>query len=363
MLIATLMPNALQVVKKTLWALLLAPLCFLLSLTSMRAAGLAQASDQTDALLADAKNFFGQSKFAEADRTVRQYLEGHQNSADGHFLLGHILFREIQAEAILDRQLALQAQGGMRGGMATPEPPLPKDREEKAKASLDEFTTGAKYRNPSAADLKVVAFDYIVLGDYADADKWLTKMLDWAPNDSDGWYNLGRTKYNENRFGEAINALQQCLKLDPKNVKAEDNLGLSFAGMGRNEEAAAAYQKAIGWQEQSLAKSPRPYMDLGSLLIDENRPKEAVTFLLQAAEIDSRDSKTHELLGKAYTRLEEFPKAQAELEKAVELSPQTPNLHCMLAPVYRKQGLADKAKAEYDRCAALTGSRSTPQTR
>ena len=104
-------------------------------------------------------------------------------------------------------------------------------------------------------------------------------------------------------------------------------------------------------------------MDLGSLLIDENRPKEAVTFLLQAAEIDSRDSKTHELLGKAYTRLEEFPKAQAELEKAVELSPQTPNLHCMLAPVYRKQGLADKAKAEYDRCAALTGSRSTPQTR
>src|SRR5690349_2279833 len=155
MLIATLMPNALQVGKKTLWALLLAPLCFLLSLTSMRAAGLAQASDQTDALLADAKNFFRQSKFMEADRAVRQYLESHQNSADGHFLLGHILFREIQAEAILDRQLALQGQGGMGGGMApTPDPSLPKDREEKAKASLEEFTSGAKYRKPSADDLK-----------------------------------------------------------------------------------------------------------------------------------------------------------------------------------------------------------------
>jgi Tfp pilus assembly protein PilF len=70
--------------------------------------------------------------------------------------------------------------------------------------------------------------------------------------------------------------------------------------------------------------------------------------------------RAHELLGKAYTRVEEFPKAQTELEKAVELSPQTPNLHCMLAPVYRKQGLTEKAKAEYDRCAALTGSRSTP---
>jgi Flp pilus assembly protein TadD len=321
-----------------------------------------QSSGQTEALLSEAKTLFRESKFSEADRLVRQYLESHPNSADGHFLLGHILFREIQAEAILDRQLALQAQGGMGGAMATLGPSLPKDREEKAKASLEEFTAGAKYRNPSAADLKIVAFDYIVLGDYLDADKWLTKMLEWAPNDSDGWYNLGRTKYNENRFAEAISAFQQCLKHDPGNIKAEDNLGLSFAGLGRNEEAAAVYQQAIDWQAQSLAKNSRPYIDLGSLLIDENRPKDAVTFLLQAIEIDPRDSKTHELLGKAYTRLEECPKAQVELEKAIELSPQTPNLHCMLAPVYRKQGLAEKAKAEYDRCATLTGSRSTPQT-
>ena len=355
------MQNAIHAVGKFFWGLLLAPFCSLLLITSARsAAAFTQSPDESDARLSEAKTLFRQSKFSEADHAVRQYLETHPNSADAHFLLGHILFREIQTEAILDRQLVLQAQGG---GMATtPEPALPKDREEKAKASLDEFTAGARYRNPSAADLKIVAFDYIVLGDYPDADKWLTKMLEWAPNDSDGWYNLGRTKYNENRFAEAINAFQQCLKLDPRNVKAEDNLGLSFAGMGRNEEAGAAYQQAIAWQEQLLAKNPRPYIDLGSLLIDENRSKDAVTLLLQASEIDSRDSKTHELLGKAYTRLEEFGKAQVELEKAIELSPQSPNLHCMLAPVYRKQGLAEKAKAEYDRCATLTGSRSTPQT-
>jgi hypothetical protein len=34
----------------------------------------------------------------------------------------------------------------------------------------------------------------------------------------------------------------------------------------------------------------------------------------------------------------------------------------MLAPVYRKQGLAEKAKAEYERCAALTGTHSTEET-
>jgi Tfp pilus assembly protein PilF len=60
--------------------------------------------------------------------------------------------------------------------------------------------------------------------------------------------------------------------------------------------------------------------------------------------------------------MEQLPKAQSELERATELAPQNANLHCMLAPVYRKQGIADKAKAEFDRCAALSGSHSTPET-
>jgi len=316
-----------------------------------------------DPLLAEASSLADQGMASEAERRVRQYLAMHPDSANAHFLLGHILFREIQAEARLESHLALQAQAPMSGVKVLGADSFdPKDRDEKAKASLAEFTAGAKYRVPTAADLKVVAFDYVLLGDYLDADKWLTKMLEWVPNDSDGWYQLGRTKYSENRFAEGISAFQQCLKLDPKNVKAEDNLGLSFAGLGRNDEAAAAYQKAIVWQAQSTLKNPGPYVDMGSLLIDENRPQDARTFLLQATEIAPRDSRAHELLGKAYARLEKLPKAQAELEKAIELSPQTPNLHCMLAPLYRKQGLDEKAKIEFDRCAAMAGSHSTPET-
>jgi Flp pilus assembly protein TadD len=341
-------------------------LCILFPVQSACAGTSPQSMDQAENLLFDAKSLFQQNKFTQADRVVRQYLESHPNSADGHFLLGHILFREIQAQAALENQFQSQAHGPMGSARtmssSRSDTSASKATEEMARASLAEFTAGAKFHDPSAADLETVAFDYVLLGDYADADKWLTKMLEWAPNDYEGWYYLGRTKYNENRFAEAISAFQQCLRLDPKNVKAEDNLGLSLAGLGRNEEAAAAYKQAIAWQAQLLAKNPGPYIDLGGLLIDQNRPQDAITFLLEAVEIAPRDSRAHELLGKAYTRVEEFPKAQAELEKAVELSPHTPNLHCMLAPVYRKQGLMDKAKVEYDRCAALTGSHSTPET-
>lgn len=341
--------------------------CILFPITSPRAQAQGQSSDQSEVLLSDAKSLFQLGKFTEADRTVRQYLQKHPDSADGHFLLGHILFREIQSQAkAQETPFPSQTHGPMASAKTMDSNPsdvtVSKAAQEMATASLEEFTAGAKFRNPSAADLKIVAFDYVLLADYPDADKWLTKMLEWAPSDSEGWYYLGRTKYNENRFAEAITAFQQCLKLDPKNVKAEDNLGLALAGLGRNGEAAAAYNQAIAWQAESLAKSPGPYIDLGRLLIDENRPQDAVTLLLRALEIAPRESRAHELLGKAYTRVEDFPKAQAELEKAIELSPKAPNLHCMLAPVYRKQGLAEKAKTEYGRCAALTGTHSTPET-
>ena len=336
-----------------------------ISPTCSRAETPGQSDGQPQNLLADATSLFLKGNLAEAERTARRYLESHPNSSDGHFLLGHILFREIQARAVIEKQLQSQAPnpiGARRTiGSGASDATGATATQEMAKASLAEFTAGAKFHTPSAGDLKTVAFNYILLADLADADKWLTKMLEWAPNDWEGWYHLGRTKYNENRFAEAISAFQHCLKLSPQNVQAEDNLGLSLAGLGRNDDAAAAYHQAIAWQARSLAKNPGPYIDLGSLLMDENRANDSIPLLLQAVEIAPDEWRAHELLATAYSRAEEFGRAQTELEKAIELSPQTASLHCMLAPIYRKQGLAEKAKAEYDRCAAFSSSDSPPE--
>jgi Flp pilus assembly protein TadD len=186
--------------------------------------------------------------------------------------------------------------------------------------------------------------------------------LEWTPNDSEGWYYLGRTKYNENRFEEAVRAFRQSLKLDPGNVKSEDNLGLAYAGLGRSDEAISAYRTAIEWQSGASTKNPGPFIDLSTLLLDQNRSEEAIPFLRQAIQIAPDDSKPHELLGKGYARLEQFSQAQIELEKAVQLAPENPSLPCMLGPVYRKLAQAERAKAEFDRCAALNGTHSSAKT-
>ena len=319
-------------------------------------ASAAQSAAQTEALLSNAKALFQQGNLTEADRAVRQYLQNHPDSADGHFLLGHILFREISAKWLeqgkAEGEALLYNTGDLSGSLVA-------YRDAKAKESLAEFTAGAKYHVPSALDLKVVALDYLLLKDNNDADRWLTRSLQSDPRDAQAWYYLGRTKYGKGQFTEAIEAFAQCLKLEPRNSKAETNVGLSYEALERPDEAAQAFQNAISWQSENSAKDPEPFIELGHLYVNQNQPEKAVPYLSQSIAISPKVSKAHEELGKAYSLLKRFPEAQAELEKAIELTPQAPNLHCLLAPVYRKQGFDDKAKAESDRCAALSGTHST----
>jgi Flp pilus assembly protein TadD len=101
---------------------------------------------------------------------------------------------------------------------------------------------------------------------------------------------------------------------------------------------------------------------MGDLLLDQNQTDAAVPYLRQATEISPGNCKAHELLGKAYTRLNQLMLAQAELERAISLSPQIASLHCMLGPIYRKQSLATKAEAEFERCSALSNPKPALET-
>ena len=290
-----------------------------------RYAALTGAHSAPETPLQEARSLLEQGKLADAEQAMRRYLETHSTSADAHYLLGYILFKQ-----------------------------------ENPKASLGEYTEGAKYRKPAAADLEVVASDYVLLKDYPDADKWFTKAVEWNPHDEQGWYYLGRTKYNENRFAEAISAFEQCLKLQPHDVKAEDNLGLSYEGLNRYEEAMAAYRTAIDWQKDAAVKNSGPLLDLGSLLVDTGRAGDGVPYLLEAAQLAPGEYRVHRQLGKAYAHLNQLEKAVVELERAAELAPDNAPVHFLLAQVYRRQGLLDKAKTESARYASLTGTKSTP---
>lgn len=274
--------------------------------------------------LHEARSLIESNHLPDAEQALIRYLDIHKNSAEGHYLLGYVLFR-------------LQ----------------------KAKESLAEYTVAATFRTPTAQDLEVVGADYVLLQDYRDADKWFTKSLEWDPNNIQTLYYLGRAKYNENRFDEAIAVFLKCLRLDPRNVKAEDNLGLSYEALGRMDDAIVAYRTAISWQTDPKSRNSGPYIDLGNILVENDRSAEAVPYLIEALQISPQDLRAHRALGKAYLHLNRLEEAQTEFEKCVELAPESAPTHFMLAQVYRKRGLSAKAKVETQRYAALSGAHSS----
>jgi len=289
------------------------------------------------------RGLLDQSKLDEAESAVRRYTQQHPHSSDGYFLLGLTLFRRVQSMA--------KSSGTFLAPGEVPSDTLdPKKRDATIRESLEAYTEGAKYGKPSVDDLKIVSFDFVLIGDYASADKWLSLAVEWNPADADGWYYLGRAKYNENRFEEAIQSFQKCLTLRPRYTLAADGIGLSYEGLNHIPDAITWLQNAISWQDDDSQKqSPEPYIDLGELLTQQARFDEALSPLQKAVAIDSRNIRAHEKLGKVFLSLNRLSEAQSEIEQTISLDPGRAAPHYLLGQIYRKQGHLDKARSELER--------------
>jgi Flp pilus assembly protein TadD len=229
------------------------------------------------------------------------------------------------------------------------------------RSSLEEYTRAAAIERPGAVDLQNVAKDYVLLGDLASADHWATVAVQMNELDAEGWYGLGRIRFSLQRFQEAADCFERSLKLLPRSVKAENNLGLSYEGLNRTEDAIAAYRQAIEWQKDEAHPSEQPLLNLGIVLVHEEKLEEAQGLLLKAEAIAPNDPRIREQLGHLYLQRKMLPEAQAQLEEAVRLEPKNATLHFFLGKVYHQQGEEQKAKGEFELSSKLSGYKSTPE--
>jgi len=281
---------------------------------------------EPSAPLSSARALLSGGKLVEAEAALHNYVKAHPESADAQFLLGYVLFRE-----------------------------------QKAAESLAAFTAGAHVRRPNAGELKIVASDYVLMGDFGDADKWFTQVTVEMPGDADAWYLLGRTKYNENAFADAVASFERTLELQPKYVEAENNIGLSWQELNSPEKAKAAFHTAIDWQGDAPT-DPQPFLNLGTLLVDGGDFEQATSYLVKAAALSPRNPRIHEELGRVYESQKNLPKAQDELEQAIALAPNTSGLHFKLGQIYRREGLRERAQQEFEICEKLNSTHSSANT-
>jgi tetratricopeptide (TPR) repeat protein len=274
----------------------------------------AAAPGTTDALILAAKALVHLEKYAEADAALRIYLAQRNDSPDALYLLGYVLNRENR----------------------------PTD-------SLETYTKAAVKQPPSGDDLKIVGLDYVLLSDYPSAIRWLEKAVGVEPRNAEAWYFLGRAYYTRNRISEAKAAFEKVLQLNPRDAKAENNLGLVLESEAHPAEAIDAFKQAIAWQQASPRRSEQPYLNLGSVLLDEGRNEEALPALEEAVKLAPADSLCRLKLGIAYLRLSKLENARTELEEAARLDPENAAVHFQLGKLYKQMHAMNRAQKEFGR--------------
>jgi predicted Zn-dependent protease len=93
-------------------------------------------------------------------------------------------------------------------------------------------------------------------------------------------------------------------------------------------------------------KSELPWVSLASIELREHRAAEAAGFAQQALNLAPNSAEAHYLLGRAQLDLSHTDLAIHELEAASKIAPTSPEIHFNLAKAYAKVNQPEKADAE-----------------
>ena len=149
------------------------------------------------------------------------------------------------------------------------------------------------------------------------------KAVALDPDRPQGQRLLGGLYIEQQRYDEAIAALDTAAQLEPAEPATYDLLTSAYNAAGQTEAAAAAAQQALTLYEQAAI----------------DRPEDPVTAHLE--------------LGYAHLRAEQYPRALDEFTAAAALAPDDPAVRRALGNVYYWQGDPARAITEYRRWAEL----------
>jgi len=154
-------------------------------------------------------------------------------------------------------------------------------------------------------------------GQFAEAMSQYDQALLAIPLERTAIYNLGGVARAMDRIPEAIQILDRCERLEPRNEHVKYMLATAFAWSGRTEDAIKKYEETVSLQPRFAGA----YNNLGSLLIQRGRIDDAIAALRRATSLAPEFVEARLQLGAALESDGNLGEAVIEYEAAVRLRP------------------------------------------
>ncbi len=166
-------------------------------------------------------------------------------------------------------------------------------------------------------------FQYYLTLDRA-GEKHLALAQALNASDTRVYIRRAMLEFKEGRVDEGRKDLEKAITLNPRNLTAQQLLGLSFRGAGETQQALKHYQR----MEEFFPKEVSVHMYLGDLFMKSGNPNEAIVEFEKAEQLDPHDPQPDVQLGQAYRAVGNYHRAmehyEAYLKKQRETTSENP---------------------------------------
>ena len=154
---------------------------------------------------------------------------------------------------------------------------------------------------------------------------------------------LGLILYSKNRYEDAINEFQKSLDIKPKNSESLNNMSLCYNRLNNNEQAMKCIKKAI----KIKPNSPQYLSNLGVQFRKIGQPEEAIGYFRKSLKIKDA-AHVWDMMGGSYGELKNMQEAERCFIKALQINPEYAAAHVNLAYCYHLMNDYKKAWPEYE---------------
>lgn len=175
------------------------------------------------------------------------------------------------------------------------------------------------------------------------------KAIEFDPEFTEGFYNLGVLFQKHGNFDEAISYYEKVTELKPDHLSVYNNMALIFSSQNKLIEAINCYQKAIYLDFADTSA----YFNLGNLYIELNKFDEAQECFQKNIELNPEDAGAYYSLGVNYLLKKQYDKAFEALSKALDLNYDKDHTYFNLGNVYFERGEFEQALKYYNKTLEL----------
>lgn len=187
------------------------------------------------------------------------------------------------------------------------------------------------------------AFQAANQGDFGQAEKYWTELIEDFPDNPAVWSNRGNIRVNEHKLDEAIADFNQSITLAPQYSDPYLNRGIAYEGKQMWQEALADYNQALEINPQDAMA----YNNRGNAKAGEKSWREALDDYAKAVEIEPEFALARANAALMTYQIGDRQSALQQMRNLVRRYPMFPDMRAALTAVLWVEGKQGDAESNW----------------